>query len=283
MMETNQMKSNMSTFRGACQSRRRRPQAEQIQRFHWQASLPCLRAETCRSIFASPWRIFRALMFLVAVIGGLTIAGCASTPPNSLATHDASKWSNDIAAFVASDATNPPPRGGIVFTGSSYIRKWTTLATDFPGMQTVNRGFGGCELADVYAYADRIIVPYAPREVVMYAGGNDISAGLAPELVFGDFVALMKHLRAALPHTKLVFISCPPSPKRWAQTERIKRANALIADYCRHHEITFVNTFPLMLGADGLPRGDIYVADQLHMNAKGYAIWREAVAPVLLP
>lgn len=228
-------------------------------------------------------RVFRSLMFAAVAAVGLALAGCATAPPNSLATHDASKWRHDIAAFEASDATNPPPRGCIVFTGSSYIRKWTTLARDFPGMRAVNRGFGGCELADVYAYADRIIIPYAPREVVIYAGGNDIDAGLAPEIVFGDFVALMQKLRHALPQAKLVFISCPPSPRRWAETERIKTVNTLIARYCQEHGLTFVNTFPLMLGADGLPRRDIYVEDRLHMNAKGYAIWREAVAPALIP
>ena len=209
--------------------------------------------------------------------------GCASTPPNSLAHHDASRWSQEIDAYTISDTTNPPPRGCIVFTGSSYIRRWTSLSEDFPGMAVVNRGFGGCHLADVCAYADRIVIPYAPREVVIYAGGNDINSGMAPELVFGDFVALMTKLHTALPKTKLVFISCPPSPKRWAQTEKIKQTNALIANYCRRHGVTFVNTFPLMLDADSLPRPDIYVEDKLHMNAIGYAIWREAVAPHLIP
>ena len=227
-------------------------------------------------------RRLRNILFIA--VACWLFAGCASAPPpNSLAHHDASKWSKDIAAFEANDATNPPPRGCIVFTGSSFIRKWTTLDQDFPGMQAVNRGFGGCHLADVCAYADRIVIPYAPREVVIYAGGNDINSGMSPQLVFGDFVALMTQLRTALPKAKLVFISCPPSPKRWAQTEKIKTVNGLIADYCRQHDITFVNTFPLMLGANGLPLPDIYVEDQLHMNAKGYTIWRDVVAPVLIP
>ena len=211
----------------------------------------------------------------------LAMAGDDLTPTNSLAQHDASKWRKDIAAFEAADVTNPPPRGCIVFTGSSYIRKWTTLAADFPGLSVVNRGFGGCHLADVYAYADRIVIGYAPREVVLYAGGNDINSGLAPELVFGDFVALMTKLRQALPQAKLVFISCPPSPKRWAQTDKIKMVNGLIAGYCREHDITFVDTFSLMLGANGKPKPEIYGEDHLHMNAAGYAIWRQAVAPYL--
>ncbi len=215
------------------------------------------------------------------ISGVLAMASGDLAPTNSLAQHDAAKWRKDIAGFAAADATNPPPRGCIVFTGSSYIRKWTTLATDFPGMPVVNRGFGGCHLADVYAYADRIVIPYAPREVVVYAGGNDINSGMAPELVFGDFVALMTKLRQALPRVKLVFISCPPSPKRWTQTDKIKTVNHLIAGYCQKHDITFVDTFSLMLGADGRPKPEIYGTDQLHMNETGYGIWRQAVAPFL--
>ena len=218
---------------------------------------------------------------LFLLLATCLFAGCAARPPNSLAHHEAAKWESAIAEFEAGDATNPPPRGGIVFTGSSYIKRWTSLTEDFPGKQTVNRGFGGCQLADVCIYAERIIIPYAPREVVIYAGGNDLNAGKPPEIVFGDFIALMTKLKTALPNAKLVFISCPPSPKRWAQTEKIRRANALIAAYCARHEISFVNTFDLMLGPDGLPKPDIYVADQLHMNEKGYAIWRAAVAPHL--
>lgn len=212
---------------------------------------------------------------------GLVLASCRSTPPNSLATHNPAKWESAITAYEAQDLTNAPAPGGIVFTGSSYIRRWTNLAANFPGLPVVNRGFGGCQLADVYHYADRIVIPYAPREVVLYAGGNDINARKPPAVVFGDFVALMTGLRAALPQAKLVFISCPPSPKRWAQTPQIREVNSLIANYCHRHDITFVNTFDLMLGPDGLPRPDIYDPDALHMNEKGYALWREAVAPHL--
>lgn len=222
-----------------------------------------------------------ACAILLGAVLATALAGCRTTPANSLATHNSSKWANAICEYEAQDKTNQPAPGGIVFTGSSYIRRWTNLVADFPGLPVVNRGFGGCQLADVHHFADRIVIPYAPREVVIYAGGNDINARKKPQIVFGDFVALMEKLRTALTQVKLVFISCPPSPKRWAQTANIRKVNSLIADYCREHDITFINTFDLMLGPDGLPRPDIYVEDQLHMNPNGYAIWRDAVAPHL--
>lgn len=226
-------------------------------------------------------RFRNARTFFLLTLMAVAVLGCQTPPRNSLATHNSDKWKTAIASYEAQDRTNAPAPGCIVFTGSSYIRLWTNLVADFPGQPVVNRGFGGCHLADVFNYADSIIIPYAPRQVVIYAGGNDINSKKPPEIVFGDFVALMKKLQASLPRAKLVFISCPPSPKRWAQTADIRKTNTLIANYCRRHHLTFVNTFDLMLGPDGLPRPEIYVEDQLHLNAAGYAIWAAAVRPHL--
>ena len=221
-----------------------------------------------------------------AFAGGLAIfillgSGCETIPKNSLATHDSGIWEKDSARFEAGDKTNPPPQNPIVFVGSSSIVKWKTLAEDFPDLPVMNRGFGGSQLADSVNYADRIVIPYAPREVVVYAGGNDLNAGKSPEIVYGDFVALMKKLHAGLPHAKLAFIASAPNHARWAQVENVRRLNSLAENYCRRHGIAFINVFPLMIGQDGHPLPDIYVADGLHMNAKGYVIWRKAVAPYL--
>jgi len=216
------------------------------------------------------------------VLAGFLATGCKTAPPpNSLATHDSAKWETEIAALEAANRTNPPPAGCIVFVGSSSIKRWTNLAADFPGLPVVNRGFGGSQLADSVNFADRIVISYAPRQVVIYAGGNDINAGKAPEIVYGDFVALVTRLRSRLPHMRIAFISSAPNPKRWEQVEKVKRLNSLAETYCRRHGLTFINVFPLMLGPDGLPKPDIYVDDRLHMNAKGYAIWTEAIAPHL--
>jgi lysophospholipase L1-like esterase len=215
----------------------------------------------------------------------LLSAGCQTAPPappNSLATHNSAKWETEIAAFEVSDRTNPPQKGCIVFVGSSSIRRWTNLANDFPNLPVVNRGFGGSQLADSVNFAERIIIPYKPRQVVIYAGGNDINAGKPPEVVYGDFVALVTELRSRLPKVHVAFIACAPNLNRWAQVEKVKRLNTLATAYCRRHGIDFIDVFPLMLGADGKPKPDIFVQDGLHMNPKGYAIWREALKPYLL-
>ena len=228
-------------------------------------------------MFAVSRFLNRSLFALLFVC--LLASGCKHVPPsNSLASHDSSKWEKDIRKFEEADRTAPPPQGGIEFVGSSSIRLWKTLQQDFPDKPVFNRGFGGSQLADAVNYADRIIIPYAPRQVVIYAGANDVDAGKPAELVYGDFVALVTKIRRALPGTQITFIALSPNPARWSQLDRIREVNRRVADYCRKHDMVFIDTFSLMLGEDGLPKPDIFVADRLHMNAEGYAIWREAIA-----
>jgi len=195
---------------------------------------------------------------------------------------DAERFASEIAHFEASDKTKPPPRNAILFIGSSSIRKWTTLAQDFPTHQVINRGFGGSEISDSVHYFDRIVAPYHPRLIVFYAGGNDINAGEWPERVFEDFKEFAGKVRSELPDTRLDYISIGISPSRWKDRTKVKEANRLIRDYIgQNKQMEFIDVYPSMLGPDGKPKPDIYVADNLHMNANGYAIWTSIVAPYL--
>ena len=194
------------------------------------------------------------------------------------------KWTAAIDKFTEADKTSAPAPGGIVFVGSSSIVKWTSLAKDFPGLPVINRGFGGSELADSVFYADRIVIPYRPRTVVLYAGDNDLSAGKTPATVHADFRAFVAKIHAALPQTKIVYIAIKPSPSRWKIKDHGLAANALIAAECaRDPRLAFADIWPAMLDAQGQPRPELFVKDMLHMNEAGYAVWRPVVAPLLKP
>ncbi|HEX3716410.1 MAG TPA: SGNH/GDSL hydrolase family protein [Verrucomicrobiae bacterium] len=192
------------------------------------------------------------------------------------------RFASEIEAFEASDKANPPPTNAILFVGSSSIRKWTSLARDFPDHRVINRGFGGSEISDSVYYFDRIVKPYHPRIIVFFAGSNDINGGKTPEQVFEDFKAFAGKVRDELPGTRLGYISISTSPSRWKQHEKVIEANRLIQDYIdKDSQCAFINVYPAMLGSDGKPNSNIYVLDRLHMNAKGYAIWRSIIAPYL--
>lgn len=226
-------------------------------------------------------RVLLGILIAWLAVGPSTGAELTS-PRNSVATHDSSRWEKDMAAFDAADAKSPPPRGAIVFVGSSSIRMWRSLAQDFPQHKVINRGFGGSQLADAVHHLDRAILRYQPRQVVIYAGGNDLNAKKPPEVVYGDFVALTDKIRAALPHVRIAFISIAGNPSRWAQVESVRNVNDLIERHCRRHRMDYIDTFSLMLGPDGLPKPDIFLKDNLHMNERGYDIWRAAVRPFLV-
>src|SRR5690606_13602419 len=122
---------------------------------------------------------------------------------------------------------------GVVFTGSSTVRGWRTLARDFPDHNVINRGFGGSQIIDATYYADRIILPYEPKAVFLRSGPNDIHVGKSPERVFNDFKAFVEKIHARLPDTEIVFIGLCPVPIRWDEREANRRLNELVRDYAK--------------------------------------------------
>lgn len=207
------------------------------------------------------------------------ILGLLSGAP-AFATPD--RWLKEIDQLTAKDATNPPEAGGTVFVGSSSIRMWSTLAQDFPQAGVIKRGFGGSELSDSVHYADRIVIPYQPRAIVLYAGENDLVNGKTAEALAADFTAFRKKIRAALPNARLLYLAIKESPSRARIREQVLRANQLIAADCATDPLcTFVDVATPMLDAQGRTRPEIFLQDQLHLNPDGYAIWTKVLAPHL--
>jgi len=222
-----------------------------------------------------------AWLALAVLAAGFTTDCFPQTTATNLQAK-ASRFQNEIEAFERSDRTNPPPQGATLFIGSSSIALWKTLAQDFPGHRVINRGFGGSQLIDSVNYAERIVLPYQPKRIVLYAGGNDINEGKSPQQVLADYRAFVAKVQAALPATRIAYISIAPNPARWAQVDKVREANRLIEDYARQHpQLSFINVFPRMLGTDELPQPDLFGPDRLHMSPKGYALWKELVGPFL--
>jgi lysophospholipase L1-like esterase len=192
------------------------------------------------------------------------------------------RWEKEIRAFEAADKKQPPPEGAVLFTGASGIRMWKTLAEDFPDQKVINRGFGGSEMADSVYFADRIVVPYKPRLIVIQAGGNDINNGKSPEQVLTDFKAFVEKVRGKLPDVRIAYLSMNPSPSRWAQREKQQKGNQLIREYiAAGKDLDYIAFWDAMLGPDGQPRADLFIQDRLHNNAAGYKIRADIVRPHL--
>jgi lysophospholipase L1-like esterase len=189
-------------------------------------------------------------------------------------------WEKEIAAFALADKKEFPKKGKVLFVGSSSIRGWRTLQKDFPSIYTINRGFGGSHLEDVNFYAPQIIFPYKPELIVLYAGENDIVAGKSVQAVFNEFKVFVSSVRKKLPKSRLIIVSLKPSPARWEFAPKFEELNGLIEmETKKDKHLLFVDVWTPMLDEKGEPKKDIFLGDKLHMNAKGYEIWRETLAP----
>ncbi|MEP6926225.1 MAG: GDSL-type esterase/lipase family protein [Ginsengibacter sp.] len=192
---------------------------------------------------------------------------------------------DEIQEFKKQDSIDFPPRNAILFVGSSSFRKWTDVQSYFPNYPIINRGFGGSSLPDVIRYANDIIFPYQPRQVVIYCGENDFEAAdsVNAHIVFNRFKQLFKLIRNKMPGENIVYISMKPSPSRAKRMPVEEEVNKLIKKFLLVQKNTsFVDVYHKMLDRAGKPLAGIFLEDNLHMNAKGYTIWQKEIKPYLL-
>lgn len=190
-------------------------------------------------------------------------------------------WEKEIQEFEKQDAKTPPPKGQIVFVGSSSVRLWDT-GKSFPKHKIINRGFGGSQAEDVLHFFKRIVLKYKPRLVVLYVGDNDVAAGKSKEKILADTEEILFRLHKALPKTRLVYIAIKPSLARWEMIGKMRAVNERIKALS---ELTpymeFIDVDAPMLGKDGKPLKSLFAKDGLHLSEKGYALWSGLVRPYL--
>ena len=190
--------------------------------------------------------------------------------------------SGEIKAFKKQDSLQAPPKNPILFVGSSSFRLWPNVQADFPGYTILNRGFGGSTLPDVTKYADDIIFPYKPKQIVIYCGENDIASdATTAQIVFERFEQLFILIRKKMPKVPVAFVAMKPSPSREKYREKLVQANQQIKNYlAKQSKAAYIDIYPLMM-QNGISDERLYGNDRLHMNAKGYAIWQKAIQPYL--
>lgn len=192
------------------------------------------------------------------------------------------RFEKDILAFEASDRTNPPPRGAILFAGDSQFTRWKSIHEDLPGYTVINRGFGGSQMSELLHYTDRIVIPYRPRLIVVNEGGNDIHAGRSPAALLADLQAFVAKVRAALPETRIIYCGLAPSPARWDETDVRKKTNQQIKAWIdTQKNVVYLDLFDAYLGPDGKPDEKLFVEDRLHHSAAGYQVRLKHLIPLL--
>jgi lysophospholipase L1-like esterase len=209
---------------------------------------------------------------------------CVLSLINLTNTIFAQPFINEIKAFQKADSISMPASNAILFAGSSSFRLWKNIQEDFVGFPIVNRGFGGSSLPDMIRYTEEILFPYQPKQVIIYCGENDFAANpkLPSDSVIERFKTIFSMIRKRLPKAYIGFVSMKPSPSRWKMKDQMLEANAGIQGFLRKQRRTdYIDIWTPMLASNGEPQPDLFLGDNLHMNAKGYAIWKKAIGPVL--
>ena len=198
---------------------------------------------------------------------------------------DPNAWEPSIRKMEARDRRRPPAPGGIVFAGSSSFTLWDTLERDMAPLPVANRGFGGALMSDVVRYAERIVLPYRPRAVVLFAGTNDIAEPrpATAQHVADGFRAFTDNVHEALPQAPVFYVGITPTRARWKLWPIAAEANRLIGEQVQADpRLRFIDLSQALLGSDGLPDRGLLRSDGLHPSKRGYAeVWAPAIKSTL--
>jgi lysophospholipase L1-like esterase len=198
-------------------------------------------------------------------------------------TAQENQFINEIKAFRKQDSIQKPQDGMLLFIGSSSFRLWKDVKSDFNNSNILNRAFGGATLSDLIYFQDDVVLKYKPKKIFIYCGENDIasSENVTPKMVLKRYKTFYKTLRNQFPDTPIIFISLKPAISRWNMKDQMIATNKLISQFMKKKKkATFVDIWDDMI-ENGEPKKDIYAADNLHMNAKGYAIWVEKMKDLI--
>lgn len=219
--------------------------------------------------------------FTALLLGIVLVLGAAAPSFAREFKPDPGRYEDNMLRFERQDAENYPPPGCVIFMGSSSIRGWETLYEDFPDMNVVRRGYGGSQISDAIYYVDRIVVPYHPTAIVLYAGDNDIG-GKGADVVVADFKEFVQTVHSYIGPRAIYFISIKPSILRWKLWPEMQKANAAIEQWAATQDaVYYIDIATPMLGEDGKPRPELFVEDGLHMTREGYKVWTGVIKPMI--
>ena len=187
-----------------------------------------------------------------------------------------------FASIASAPAASAAAAGPIVFVGSSIFHRWTALSTQMAPLPIVNLAFDGAETADMLRLVDDRVVPHKPRVIAYYCGSNDVDAGEDADAIVDRIRQFVVRARTALPDVRIVFMSVIRAPEKQQRWDVVDDVNRRVRAYAAGTGgMEYVDVNPLVFGADGMPRFDLYLSDQLHFRPKAYEAFAAALKPVL--
>jgi len=173
-------------------------------------------------------------------------------------------------------------KGTILFVGSSIFHRWTQLTTQMAPLPVTNIAFDGAVTDDWNRLIESRVIPLRPKVIAYYCGSNDVDAGDSAVRIVARIRQFIDRVTKALPETEIVFVSVNKAPEkrdRWDVVEDINRQMQKLAE--RNPRVRFVDVNPVLVSADGTPRDELFMNDQLHLRAPAYEEFAKILKPVL--
>ncbi|HVU32760.1 MAG TPA: GDSL-type esterase/lipase family protein [Opitutaceae bacterium] len=175
-------------------------------------------------------------------------------------------------------------RDSLVFVGDSITEGWSTLSRDFADLhvKVVNRGIGGDTTPNLLYRLDSDVLAVRPRALVILIGTNDLGEHTSPEDIAANLRELRTRIRSAYASIPIAWCLVMPRGGGDRFPERVRQLNVLIRDVVRGDDgIVICDTYTPFAQPDGTSIPEYFKPDRLHLNAKGYAVWRRVLAPIL--
>ncbi|WP_312090790.1 GDSL-type esterase/lipase family protein [Chryseobacterium sp.] len=191
---------------------------------------------------------------------------------------------DDIQNFKKIDQQTAPPENAILLLGSSSFTKWQDVSDYFPGKTIINRGFGGSRLKDLNDYADDLLKPYHPKQIIIYCGENDLAdnVNLKPETVVARYKEFYAKIRERFPTVQVDYISIKFSPSREHLWQKIKEVNSKISKFMKKEKnADYIDITQVMNDSNGNIRKDLFLDDMLHITPEGYRLWSSVMNPYM--
>lgn len=176
---------------------------------------------------------------------------------------------------IAEFKKNPLEKQDIVFLGNSITEKAGDWAKRFNNSKIKNRGIAGDTSDGVLARLDEIIY-YEPKQVFILIGINDIfREDSTPEKVFENIIKIVNKINLASPRTKIYVHTILPTSTEKIR-EKIQKTNTLLINAQKKQPYQIILLHDEFANENDLMNMDLSV-DGVHLNEKGYQVWKKKV------
>ena len=186
------------------------------------------------------------------------------------------------ALWLGCPAAQAQEKGTVLFVGSSIFHRWTQLAAQMHPLPVENIAFDGALTDDWNRLIESRVIPARPKVIAYYCGSNDVDAGDSASRIVARIRQFFDRVTNALPNARVVFVSVNKAPEKRDRWDVVDDINRQMQKYVeRNSRLQFVDVNPVLLNADGTPRVELFMNDQLHLRPPAYEKFAEILKPVL--